>query len=152
MCVFSIDMELEYQWQAVIFHRRLLRDNNTESDDDGSDESELDTNMVIILAFLLCALILTLGLNAFARRGIFSSSAATAAAPGLKKCSLRHLPVAVHGSGPGKECSICLGDFEEGERIRVLPKCGHGFHVGCIDTWLISHASCPNCRISLLPP
>jgi len=28
----------------------------------------------------------------------------------------------------------------------VLPQCGHGFHVSCIDTWLGSHSSCPSCR------
>lgn len=150
-------MELEYLRQPVSFHRRLLSDNETESTDSyGGVDSELDTNMVIILAFLLCALLFTLGLNAFARTGLFNIfSSSPAAAPGLKKRALHHLPVAIYGSGPdvsGNECPICLGDFVDGERIRVLPKCGHGFHVGCIDTWLIAHASCPNCRISLLEP
>lgn len=142
---------------VIILHRRLLNDSDTESYG-GDDDSDLDTNMVIILAFLLCALLFTLGLNAFARRGFFNIvSTSPAAAPGLKKHALRHLPTAVYGSGPdvwGYGCPICLEDFVDGERIRVLPKCGHGFHVGCIDMWLISHASCPNCRISLLeaPP
>ena len=34
-------------------------------------------------------------------------------------------------------CSICLDDFEEGQRQRVLP-CGHVFHAPCVDEWLIS--------------
>ncbi|KAI3447852.1 hypothetical protein Pfo_004517 [Paulownia fortunei] len=151
-------MKSEYM-QPNILHRRLL--NRTGSNDSyASDNSEFDTNMVIILAVLLCALVFALGLNTISRCGlryIFRSSSPEqpAAAPGLKKQALSQLPVAVYGSGPDistKECPICLGEFVDGERIRVLPKCSHGFHVGCIDTWLISHASCPNCRLSLLEP
>ncbi|KAI9108086.1 hypothetical protein K1719_020959 [Acacia pycnantha] len=51
---------------------------------------------------------------------------------------------------PSTECPICLGEFEKGDKVRMLPKCNHGFHVSCIDTWLLSHSSCPNCRHSLL--
>nr|KYP58571.1 RING-H2 finger protein ATL1O [Cajanus cajan] len=44
------------------------------------------------------------------------------------------------------ECAICLGEFEEGEWIKLLPNCTHGFHVSCIDTWFRSHSNCPLCR------
>ena len=33
-------------------------------------------------------------------------------------------------------CSVCLGEFEEGELLRVLP-CRHNFHQQCIDDWLL---------------
>ncbi|KAE9460980.1 hypothetical protein C3L33_07107, partial [Rhododendron williamsianum] len=46
------------------------------------------------------------------------------------------------------ECVICLTAFEGGEIGRKLGKCGHGFHVDCIDMWLGSHPSCPTCRAS----
>ncbi|KAA8517648.1 hypothetical protein F0562_015122 [Nyssa sinensis] len=125
-------------------------------------QSKFDTNMVIILATLLCALICALGLNSVVRCALRCSrrfatetpeQAAGLAATGLKKRALRQIPVAVYGSGvniPATECPICLGDFVDGEKVRVLPKCNHGFHVRCIDTWLMSHSSCPNCRHSLL--
>lgn len=126
-------------------------------------EANFDSNMVIILAALLCALICALGLNSIVRcalrcRHRFAletpeQAAARLAATGLKKSHLRQIPVAVYGEGihiPATECPICLGDFEDGEKVRVLPKCNHGFHVRCIDTWLVSHSSCPNCRHSLL--
>ena len=32
------------------------------------------------------------------------------------------------------DCAICLGEFEEGEWLKHLPNCSHGFHVTCIDT------------------
>ncbi|GAB4833150.1 hypothetical protein Ancab_031396 [Ancistrocladus abbreviatus] len=134
---------------------------------DSSDltEPNFDTNMVIILAALLCALICALGLNSIVRCALrcgrrFSTetpdqaAARLAASTGLKKSALRQIPVMVYGSSeveiPATECPICLGEFVEGEKVRVLPNCNHGFHVRCIDTWLVSHSSCPNCRHSLL--
>ncbi|KAK7386827.1 hypothetical protein VNO78_27164 [Psophocarpus tetragonolobus] len=48
-------------------------------------------------------------------------------------------------------CAVCLGDFEEGEELRTLPECEHSFHVACIDTWLLSHWSCPVCRAEATP-
>jgi hypothetical protein len=50
-------------------------------------------------------------------------------------------------------CVICLEQFKDGERLRVLP-CDHSFHVGCIDRWLSgSHShfecftsGCPTCK------
>ncbi|KAF3793624.1 RING-H2 finger protein [Nymphaea thermarum] len=44
------------------------------------------------------------------------------------------------------ECSVCLNEFEEGQKLRILPKCGHAFHIDCIDTWLQAHSNCPLCR------
>jgi len=48
------------------------------------------------------------------------------------------------------ECVICLSGFEDGEMGRCLPKCGHGFHLECIDMWLSSHSNCPICRASIV--
>ncbi|KAJ7963822.1 RING/U-box superfamily protein, putative isoform 1 [Quillaja saponaria] len=43
-------------------------------------------------------------------------------------------------------CSICFQDFKNEDLVRVLPKCGHFFHLNCIDKWLIRQGSCPICR------
>ncbi|KFK24680.1 hypothetical protein AALP_AA8G011200 [Arabis alpina] len=147
-------------------HRLLLEShgNETSGGDGYMRDMNFDANMVIILAALLCALILALGLNSILRCAIrcgcgLSSSAAAAATvavadrTGLKKRELKRIPVAAYGSRGveigATECAICLGEFADGERIRVLPPCNHSFHMSCIDTWLVSHSSCPNCRHDL---
>lgn len=49
------------------------------------------------------------------------------------------------------DCAVCLCEFESDDKLRWLPKCSHAFHMECIDTWLLSHSTCPLCRASLLP-
>lgn len=123
----------------------------------------LESDFVVILAALLCALICVVGLIAVARcawlrrgsvgAGSARSPAQASANKGLKKKVLQSLPKFTYSksaagveSKMATECAICLGEFAEGEEIRILPHCGHFFHVGCIDTWLGSHSSCPSCR------
>lgn len=48
------------------------------------------------------------------------------------------------------DCAVCLSEFEPEDKLRLLPKCSHAFHMDCIDTWLLSHSTCPLCRSSLL--
>ncbi|KAL6890344.1 hypothetical protein ACP4OV_009107 [Aristida adscensionis] len=43
-------------------------------------------------------------------------------------------------------CAVCLAEFRDGETLRLLPRCRHAFHRGCIDTWLRAHVNCPLCR------
>ncbi|GLT38444.1 hypothetical protein SLA2020_126950 [Shorea laevis] len=161
---------------VTLYHRphRLLLDsptsappaNGSRSRASLTNEASFDTNMVIILAALLCALICALGLNSIvrcalrcSRRFAFGAQDETATRPrltGLKRSTLRQIPVAVYGSGvnvKATECTICLGEFVEGEKVRVLPKCSHGFHVRCVDPWLLEHSSCPTCRQPMeVPP
>jgi len=46
-------------------------------------------------------------------------------------------------------CTICLAEYHGDDILRILPYCGHSFHVTCIDIWLQQHSTCPVCRISL---
>ncbi|XP_071907545.1 NEP1-interacting protein-like 1 isoform X1 [Coffea arabica] len=43
-------------------------------------------------------------------------------------------------------CAICLTDFKNGDCARMLPTCGHSFHLNCIDEWLNRNGTCPVCR------
>ncbi|KAI9091036.1 hypothetical protein K1719_028306 [Acacia pycnantha] len=49
------------------------------------------------------------------------------------------------------ECAVCLGEFDHHDKLRLLPKCNHVFHLQCIDAWLASHVTCPVCRSRLKP-
>ncbi|XP_004958320.2 E3 ubiquitin-protein ligase EL5 [Setaria italica] len=44
------------------------------------------------------------------------------------------------------DCAVCITELKAGDTARVLPRCGHGFHVDCVDMWLRSHSTCPLCR------
>lgn len=47
------------------------------------------------------------------------------------------------------QCTVCLAEYHEEDILRILPYCGHSFHVTCIDIWLQQRATCPVCRVSL---
>ncbi|XP_059291149.1 RING-H2 finger protein ATL1-like [Lycium ferocissimum] len=47
------------------------------------------------------------------------------------------------------ECVVCLNEFQEDENLRVIPNCGHFFHIDCIDIWLQNNTNCPLCRTSI---
>uniref|UniRef100_A0A7N0UZ38 RING-type E3 ubiquitin transferase n=1 Tax=Kalanchoe fedtschenkoi TaxID=63787 RepID=A0A7N0UZ38_KALFE len=73
---------------------------------------------------------------------------------GLDESFIRSIAVCKYkkeadGLVQGVDCSVCLGEFQENESLRILPKCSHSFHVPCIDMWLKYHSTCPLCRASV---
>ncbi|KAL6850359.1 hypothetical protein ACP4OV_020986 [Aristida adscensionis] len=68
---------------------------------------------------------------------------------GLDPAVLRALPVAAAGAGAG-DCAVCLAELEPGDEARALPRCGHRFHVECIDAWFRGNATCPLCRADVV--
>ncbi|CAO2207614.1 unnamed protein product [Urochloa humidicola] len=77
---------------------------------------------------------------------------------GLEEAAIRRIPTfryqAHHDNAANSkqqpECAVCLGEFVDGERLRLLPPCRHAFHIDCIDAWLHATASCPLCRAPLV--
>ncbi|CAI0429032.1 unnamed protein product [Linum tenue] len=66
-------------------------------------------------------------------------------------CALRRLTVlGARRVVEPSECSICLEEFEAGVDVRQLGRCGHVFHLICIDKWLDGQATCPMCRGTVL--
>uniref|UniRef100_A0A0D9W8T2 RING-type E3 ubiquitin transferase n=1 Tax=Leersia perrieri TaxID=77586 RepID=A0A0D9W8T2_9ORYZ len=72
---------------------------------------------------------------------------------GLDETLINKITVCKYQRGDGfvhtTDCSVCLGEFRDGENLRLLPRCSHAFHQQCIDTWLKSHSNCPLCRANI---
>ncbi|CAO2041404.1 unnamed protein product [Urochloa humidicola] len=137
-----------------------------------SGAGDFASNMAVILAALLAALALALALNAAVRylirrarrggrRGSGTEEAATGL-PDLEKAAppppppppppaLVYSAAGTKLAGAAAECAICLAEFVDGDAVRVMPACGHGFHARCIERWLAGgrRSSCPTCRTPL---
>lgn len=76
---------------------------------------------------------------------------------GLDESVIRSIPIFQFRKGGGREfgershceCAVCLNEFQEEEKLRIIPNCSHIFHIDCIDVWLQSNANCPLCRTSI---
>ncbi|XP_071730583.1 RING-H2 finger protein ATL2-like [Rutidosis leptorrhynchoides] len=83
-----------------------------------------------------------------------NSAISPTASSGLDSNVLKSLPVFLYSSESKThtpECAVCLSEFEDGEKGRVLPKCKHSFHTECIDMWFYSNSTCPLCRSPVEP-
>ncbi|CAN6277282.1 unnamed protein product [Urochloa humidicola] len=139
-----------------------------------SGAGDFASNMAVILAALLAALALALALNAAVRyllrrarrRGAAggggSGTEEPAQVPDLEKAAppppppppppaLVYSATGTKLAGAAAECAICLAEFVDGDAVRVMPACGHGFHARCIERWLAGgrRSSCPTCRAPL---
>ncbi|CAL0319685.1 unnamed protein product [Lupinus luteus] len=133
-----------------------------------TESGNFDANVVMVLSVLLFALICSLGLNTIIRCAlkcsnlvVNDSSTTNIYHPtvvtntGIKKKALKTFTTVSYSAelnlpSLDSECVICLSEFINGDKVRILPKCNHGFHVRCIDKWLSSHSSCPKCRQCLI--
>ncbi|ANM64213.1 hypoxia-responsive family protein / zinc finger (C3HC4-type RING finger) family protein [Arabidopsis thaliana] len=73
---------------------------------------------------------------------------------GLDQTAIDALPVFLYGNVTISleqpfDCAVCLNEFSDTDKLRLLPVCSHAFHLHCIDTWLLSNSTCPLCRRSL---
>lgn len=128
-----------------------------------AEDSPLDFDVVVILAAMLCALVCVLGLNSMLHCVVRCTQRMVTDPVewvqsrrnngGLKKEDVKALPTATYANSGSPAstscCMICLAEFADGEKVRVIPKCNHRFHVACIDKWLLSHSSCPTCRLRI---
>ncbi|CAJ2628016.1 unnamed protein product [Trifolium pratense] len=73
---------------------------------------------------------------------------------GLDEAVIRLIPVIQFKTEEGNnrdfcECAVCLNEFQQDEKLRIIPNCSHVFHIDCIDVWLQNNANCPLCRTSI---
>lgn len=143
-------------------------------DDDGhacrwrpySNSKDFEANAAMIFIILLCALVCAITFNAAIRCLINRSRRRTPSLPISSQngdpptkqadaAATVETPELEYSAGmklaAGEaECAICLSDFVNGDKIRVLGGCNHGFHAPCIHRWLSSHSSCPTCRATCI--
>ena len=129
-----------------------------------SGAGDFASNMAVILAALLAALALALALNAavryLLRRHRRGAAGGDPEKPPVEEPEPPPPPPALVYSAAGTklagaaECAICLAEFVDGDAVRVMPVCGHGFHARCIERWLAGgrRSSCPTCRAPAATP
>ncbi|PKA47080.1 RING-H2 finger protein ATL3 [Apostasia shenzhenica] len=113
--------------------------------------------VILFVCFLYLYAKLHWGSSASSRRRarvIFAASDAPIPSRGLDAAVLGSLPITTFKCSDfkeGIECSICLNELSDREKVRLLPKCNHGFHLECIDMWFCSQSTCPVCRCPVGP-
>lgn len=111
-----------------------------------SPETQLDSSMALTIIVLLTAFFF-MGLFSVYIRRSSDGDASPNHEGGLEAAAVNSLPVVAYAKQQMmEECPICLSEFQERESVRLIPYCGHVFHRNCIDTWLVSHVTCPVCR------
>jgi hypothetical protein len=99
----------------------------------------------IILFLLSCLLAPLLLIFAW----LFGKSNQT---PGYVKVDVSKLPLKFfsYDMEGDLECSICMLEFHEGDKIVPLP-CNpkHYFHEPCLKRWLKINSACPTCKVSI---
>ncbi|XP_066318212.1 RING-H2 finger protein ATL32-like [Miscanthus floridulus] len=110
-----------------------------------------DTVVLVCLASASTLIILTVAFffrrafaNGYAAAAMATNGAGATAANGRSRCGLA--PSALSAGAWWAQCAICLAVVRDGETVRLLPACGHLFHVECIDLCLRSHATGSLCR------
>nr|XP_009610438.1 RING-H2 finger protein ATL66-like [Nicotiana tomentosiformis] len=122
--------------------------------------------VVVLFAIILIATLLFLyarwvckfrsPLSAEAARSAHAPSSVPPPPQGLDPAFIDNLPIILHRTSDCRgntaaevECCICLGIFQDGDKVKVLPSCQHCYHSECVDKWLRNQSSCPLCRASL---
>jgi hypothetical protein len=56
----------------------------------------------------------------------------------------------VTDSATTERCGICQDTFQEDSPVRQIRRCGHYYHLSCIEQWLANHQTCPLCMQNVM--
>ncbi|PKU74977.1 Putative RING-H2 finger protein ATL71 [Dendrobium catenatum] len=134
------------------------------SDTGGAEDYRLDDDFIIGISSIIIFLIAFItGVSYFCfrtkrnRGSQVSHNTAEHEEAGLEEGTLNSCPVITYAEAKHQDarsaddscCSVCLAAYGEDDELRMLPPCGHFFHVQCVDPWLRRQAKCPLCRSSI---
>ncbi|KAK1376541.1 RING-H2 finger protein ATL47 [Heracleum sosnowskyi] len=167
--------------QPRIKQRNLLVSHPSDVETNSSSSSKISPTVLIVIVvlaviFFICG-VLHLFVRYLVRKRNFSENSQSSRYPemsgsesvqrqlqqlfnlhdsGLDQAFIDALPVFVYKEIKGLkepfDCAVCLCEFSELDKLRLLPLCSHAFHIDCIDTWLLSNSTCPLCRGTLFTP
>lgn len=110
---------------------------------------------VVTIVFYTCILIPLMQLKKALASMVLFSCETKGMAKEMEFPEIPSLPVARfedlkgHNCDEEKEeiCSICLVEYEGEDAVSKLGRCGHVFHLNCIEQWILRNQfSCPLCR------
>uniref|UniRef100_A0A6N2KYP5 RING-type E3 ubiquitin transferase n=1 Tax=Salix viminalis TaxID=40686 RepID=A0A6N2KYP5_SALVM len=150
----------------------VVSQNNGDKEGQTYNYARVTPSMAIIIVVLIAVLFIMGFVSIYIRHcnedtangglrpvGMGGLSRRAAASRGLDPAVIETFPTLVYsvvkGLKIGKgalECAVCLNEFEEDEKLRLIPNCDHVFHPDCIGAWLESHSTCPVCRADLTVP
>ncbi|PIA54272.1 hypothetical protein AQUCO_00900666v1 [Aquilegia coerulea] len=111
----------------------------------------------IALASFFCNRAFTSPIQPRQRSSVFLNNPSIGIEIGLDETTIRSYPTVLYSQATLDNknttscCSICLSDYKNTDMLRLLPDCGHLFHVKCVDPWLRLHPTCPVCRNTPTP-
>ncbi|KAI0498903.1 hypothetical protein KFK09_019801 [Dendrobium nobile] len=134
------------------------------SDTGGAKIDRLDDGFIIAVSSIIVFLIVFIAGVSYCcfrtkrnRGPQVSNNTAEHGEAGLEEGTLNSCPVITYAEAKHQDarsaddscCSVCLADYGEDDELRMLPQCGHLFHVQCVDPWLRLQPKCPLCRSSI---
>lgn len=150
-CIFMNGVSVDFLRLGYLFYFMFHRS--------GNDTQDVTNYLILQSArFLQLQYLHSFAKNFYSRTTAIIEREAFAQRRLMIMYQLRCLPIQDFPQHAGDEinaCCICQEDYKPGEILRILPQCGHDFHLICFDPWAYTFLrkptwpSCPLCNSSM---